>query len=104
VMNKINKESFGGRQVVTCWTCHRGAPSPAITPPIDTVYGESVFTPTDVLPVANPANAGTPPADQILDKYIQALGGADDQASHVAGRRTKCPRRPGTFPRAADSA
>ena len=74
---KINQESFNGRQVVTCWTCHRGAPSPAITPPIDTVYGDSVFTPTDVLPVANPATAGTPPADQILDKYIQALGGAD---------------------------
>jgi photosynthetic reaction center cytochrome c subunit len=77
MVSKINQENFNGRQVVTCWTCHRGAPSPAITPPIDTVYGESVFTPTDVLPVANPANAGTPPADQILDKYIQALGGAD---------------------------
>ena len=73
----INKQSFNGRQVVTCWTCHRGAPSPATTPPIDTVYGDSVFTPTDVLPVANTATAGTPPADQILDKYIQALGGAD---------------------------
>jgi hypothetical protein len=29
------------------------------------------------LPTADPAKAGTPPADQILDKYIQALGGAD---------------------------
>jgi photosynthetic reaction center cytochrome c subunit len=74
---KINQENFNNRQVVTCWTCHRGSPSPAITPPIDTVYGESVFTPTDLLPIANPATAGTPPADQILDKYIQALGGAD---------------------------
>jgi photosynthetic reaction center cytochrome c subunit len=77
MVSKLNQESFNGRQVVTCWTCHRGSPSPAITPPMDTVYGDSVFTPTDVLPVANPATAGTPPADQILDKYIQALGGAD---------------------------
>jgi len=29
------------------------------------------------LPVASTATGGTPPADQILDKYIQALGGAD---------------------------
>ncbi len=77
MVTKINQENFNGRQVVTCWTCHRGSQSPAITPPIDTVYGETVFTPTDVLPAANLATAGTPPADQILDKYVQALGGAD---------------------------
>lgn len=77
MVTKINQENFNGRQVVTCWTCHRGTPSPAITPPMDTVYGDTVFTPTDVLPVANTATAGTPPAAQILDKYIQGLGGAD---------------------------
>jgi hypothetical protein len=77
MVGNINQQNFNGRQVVTCWTCHRGSPSPAITPPIDTIYGESSFIPTDVLPAANPATAGTPPADQILDKYIQALGGAD---------------------------
>ena len=32
VMNKVNKDSFGGRQVVTCWTCHRGTTPPATTP------------------------------------------------------------------------
>ncbi len=77
MVSKINQDNFNGRQVVTCWTCHRGSPSPAITPPIDTIYGDTVFTPTDVLPVANPTTGGTPPADQILDKYITALGGAD---------------------------
>ena len=77
MVKNLNQQSFNGRQVVTCWTCHRGNPSPAITPPMDTVYGDAVFSPTDVVPVANVATAGTPPADQILDKYIQALGGAD---------------------------
>ena len=76
---KINQDSFNGRQVVTCWTCHRGAQSPANTPPIDTIYGTPTFTPTDVLPAA-PASAGTPPANEILDKYITALGGADNLA------------------------
>jgi hypothetical protein len=77
MVTALNKQSFNGRQVVTCWTCHRGSPNPAITPPIDTIYGDAQFIPTDVLPVANPATAGTPPADQILDRYTQALGGAD---------------------------
>ena len=76
MVNGINKANFNGRQVVTCWTCHRGSQSPAVTPPIDTIYSTPAFVPPDVLPTANPATSGTPPADQILDKYIQALGGA----------------------------
>lgn len=81
MVNKINKENFGGRNVVTCWTCHRGAQSPAQTPPIDTIYSTPNFVPPDVLPTANPATSGTPPADQILDKYIQAIGGAQRLAA-----------------------
>jgi photosynthetic reaction center cytochrome c subunit len=78
MVSAINRDNFRGRQVVTCWTCHRGAQSPATTPPLDTIYNNApVFMPPDVLPLANPATAGTPPADQILDKYVQALGGAD---------------------------
>ena len=78
MVNTINKENFNGRQVVTCWTCHRGAQSPAQTPPIDTIYADSpTFVPPDILPTANPATAGTPPANQILDNYVKALGGAD---------------------------
>ncbi len=81
MVNNINKTNFNGRQVVTCWTCHRGAQSPAVTPPIDTIYADSpAFVPPDVLPAANPATAGTPPADKILDKYIEALGGAANLA------------------------
>jgi photosynthetic reaction center cytochrome c subunit len=75
MVSTINQQNFNGRQMVTCWTCHRGGQSPAVTPPIDTIYGTPTFTPNDVLPPAT-ADAGTPPADQILDKYIQGLGGA----------------------------
>jgi hypothetical protein len=76
MVNAINKDNFKGVQQVTCWTCHRGAQNPATTPPIDAIYSTPVFAPPDVLPAAPPATAGTPPADQILDKYVQALGGA----------------------------
>jgi len=76
MVNAINKDSFGGRQVVTCWTCHRGTPNPAITPSLDAIYGEPVIVPPDVLPTAQ-ATAAAPTIDQIFDKYLKALGGAD---------------------------
>ena len=78
MVNAINRDNFGGRQVVTCWTCHRGAPTPSATPPIDMVYGEPVLYPADVLP---PANEGGPTVDQVFDKYIQAIGGAQRVAA-----------------------
>jgi photosynthetic reaction center cytochrome c subunit len=69
----INRDNFNGRQVVTCWTCHRGTEHPLVTPALDTMYGEPVVNPPDILP---PATSGEPTADQIFDKYVQALGGA----------------------------
>jgi hypothetical protein len=69
----INRDNFNGRQVVTCWTCHRGSQRPMATPPLDRLYGEPTIEPPDVIP---PATSGEPTVDQILDKYIQALGGA----------------------------
>src|SRR5438477_8407609 len=73
MVNALNRDNFGGRQVVTCWTCHRGSQRPSATPPIDTIDGEPVLYPPDLLP---PAPAGsTPTPDQIFDKYIQARGG-----------------------------
>src|SRR2546422_9249822 len=30
MVTTINKDNFGGRQMITCWTCHRGINSPKI--------------------------------------------------------------------------
>ena len=68
----INRDNFNGRQVVTCWTCHRGSQRPMATPPLDRLYGEPTIEPPDIIP---PATSGEPTVDQIFDKYIQALGG-----------------------------
>ena len=68
----LNRTSFGGRQVVTCWTCHRGRDRPLVTPAMETVYGTPAWEMDDVI---IPGQGG-PSADQILDKYIQAIGGA----------------------------
>jgi len=69
----INKTHFGGRQMVTCWTCHRGRDLPVVTPGIDTVYGEPVLEADDIVRESFP---GEPPPEQILDRYVEALGGA----------------------------
>jgi len=73
MVQNINKTSFGGRQVVTCWTCHRGQLSPSVTPPLDFAYGEAVVNPPDIL-ARDPNAAKT--VDQIFEKLIQAEGGA----------------------------
>jgi photosynthetic reaction center cytochrome c subunit len=73
MVNAINKENFGGRQVVTCWTCHRGNQRPTVTPAIDRIYGDPILEPPDLL---GTATSGVPTVDQIFDKYIQAVGGA----------------------------
>lgn len=86
MVNTINKENFGGRSVITCWTCHRGTESPAQTPQIDAIYSSPTFVPPDVLPTAPPKTSGTPPAEEILEKYIQALGGADQLAKLTSYR------------------
>src|SRR5215510_13127623 len=69
----INRDNFNGRQVVTCWTCHRGSERPMATPPLDKMYGEPTIEPPDIIATAT---SGEPTVDQIFDKYTQALGGA----------------------------
>ena len=76
----INKTYFGGRQMVTCWTCHRNRDRPLTTPIMDIIYGMPPYEPDDVI-VQNPLADS---ADQILDKYIQAVGGAQ----RLAGLRS----------------
>jgi len=73
MVQNINKTNFGGRQVVTCWTCHRGQLNPSVTPPLDFAYGEAVVNPSDLL--ARDPNA-TKTVDQIFNRFIDAEGGA----------------------------
>jgi outer membrane lipoprotein-sorting protein len=74
MMIAINKENFEGHREVTCYSCHRGSANPVGTPIIsedepkqDAARGTK---PGEAKPVF-------PPADQLLDKYISAIGGAE---------------------------
>jgi photosynthetic reaction center cytochrome c subunit len=74
MVNTINTTNFSGRKVVSCWTCHRQMDRPAVTPSLDVVYGEPIYWAPDDLFQQAP---GAPKPDQVLDKYIQAVGGAE---------------------------
>lgn len=73
MVTALNRTNFGGRQVVTCNTCHRGNRRPNVQPSLALLYG----TPPPDEPGEPIAQApGQPTADRVLDKYIQAVGGA----------------------------
>jgi photosynthetic reaction center cytochrome c subunit len=61
----INKNSFSGQQAVTCYTCHRGSPKPLSVP----------LLPVKLIADGHPQDATLPTAEQILSKYVAALGG-----------------------------
>ena len=69
----INKSHFKNEIEVTCYTCHRGSPHP-VGVPILTVNAAKM--PEHEHHVIS-AQESLPTADQILDKYLAAIGGAD---------------------------
>jgi photosynthetic reaction center cytochrome c subunit len=78
MMTAINKSYFGGRRMLTCYSCHRGGETPRVTPNLAEQYSAPVLEEPDEI---TEQAAGAPSVDQILDKYIQALGGAQRLAS-----------------------
>jgi outer membrane lipoprotein-sorting protein len=71
----LNKEAFHGQLQVTCFSCHRGSTRPVNTPPV--LDSDAPARPAAV-PMAPPApGAPAVTADQIIEKYVTALGGAD---------------------------
>jgi hypothetical protein len=78
MMNAINKQYFGGQTRVTCFTCHNGSDRPRSEPDLALQYAEPVFDPN-----AREIVAADPrvTANQVFDKYIQVLGGADRLAT-----------------------
>ena len=76
----LNKDNFRGSPTVSCYTCHRGRNTPQGIPsfplPTPAPRAQPQATPAPGQPAATPAPTPAPPTvDQILGKYIQALGG-----------------------------
>jgi hypothetical protein len=72
MVKQINDANFGGRQMVTCYSCHRIQSRPKVTPSLVALYSAPPDEPDDVVDAAPDA----PKADEIFDKYVTAIGGA----------------------------
>jgi len=83
MVNAINKGDFGGSRSVTCYTCHRGAEIPKVIPSLAAQNGPPPpDDPDEAEVLATPQTS--PSADEILDKYVQAVGGSSKLASFSA--------------------
>jgi outer membrane lipoprotein-sorting protein len=81
MVQAINKTNFGGARVVTCYTCHRNVQgAPRITPSLAEQYGEPPTPDPNEVEIRRQAPEA-PSADQIFDKYLQAVGGAQKAAA-----------------------
>lgn len=79
MVQNMNKVNFGGRRALTCYTCHRGTQVPEVIPSLMEQYS---VPPEDADRIEIvPDGPKEPTADQILDKYTEALGGAARLAS-----------------------
>jgi hypothetical protein len=72
MMFAINKENFEGHREVTCYSCHRGSAEPVGTP----IISDEEPKPGMKDEAKTGEAAALPKAEEILDKYVQALGGA----------------------------
>jgi photosynthetic reaction center cytochrome c subunit len=76
----LNKASFNGNPEVSCYTCHRGRNHPVGVPPLPlptpSPRPQSPAGPASGQGTATPSpTPAAPTADQILAKYLDALGG-----------------------------
>jgi len=73
MMISINADNFDGNRAVTCNTCHRGNAAPQPTPAVKTEEAMAAPKKPEGADAKEPA---APAGDQLLDKYVQAAGGA----------------------------
>jgi len=78
MVQNLNKSNFGGGRVVTCFTCHRGDVHPLGTPSLAIQNSAPITDPNEF--EVSEATQGAPSADQVFEKYLQAVGGPQELA------------------------
>ena len=85
----INQGTFHGENAVNCFTCHKGTAKPVSMAPILTVATKPAAVAAQAAPGdASAAVASLPSVEQILDHYVQALGG-EAAIANIKTRLTK---------------
>ena len=73
MVRQINEQTFHGQNVVNCFTCHQGG-----TKPVSMASVLALRAPRPAASAENSAQAAAlPSVQQVLDKYVTALGGQD---------------------------
>jgi hypothetical protein len=75
--NTLNRLYFGGEPRVSCFTCHRGNPRPERVANLALQYAPLMEDPNALEII--PSRQGS--VDQVFDKYMKALGGAERVAT-----------------------
>jgi len=75
MMFGLDRDQFHGERAVTCYTCHRGSVKPVSIPMVDSAaaYVSEARSAADS---AVGGRTNLPSAGDVIDKYIEALGGA----------------------------
>lgn len=76
MVRDINKNTFNGERTVTCNSCHRGRTQPEATPELATANYKP-WEPDSPNGTPNARPIPGPPADQLIDSYLKALGGLE---------------------------
>ena len=82
MMFDIDKNNFDGRLEVTCYTCHRGAANPVGIPAIKVEEVAGREEPAK----KTSEKAALPKPEELLDKYLAAVGGATAAVSVLVRR------------------
>ena len=73
MVRAINQANFEGQTTVTCATCHQGHPVPVGIPPVPPLAAPGKESPAQGSAAAPPL----PPAREVFEKYLSALGGRE---------------------------
>jgi hypothetical protein len=76
MVNTLNQTAFAGQRKVTCYTCHRATDRPEAIPSLLDQYSIPEDDPdrVEVIRGGPPQTVQPVSADQILDKYLRAIG------------------------------
>lgn len=87
MMKTLNQSYFGGRELLTCYSCHNGGRRPRTLPNLVAQYAVAPPAEPDVIEKPFP-NSPTP--ESVLDKFVQAAGGAAkvNAITNVIGKGT----------------
>ena len=72
MMFTVNRDSFDSKQVLSCYSCHRGTPRPVSIPMI---AGSGVRIAPGNSPEAD-SSLKIPSPDEVIARYLSAIGGA----------------------------